>query len=133
MNIEDLPGFIDYKDKITNKDLDILRIKVEIMKENAIDMEKQMLIRKDMKEKGQLQFEKKINSGKLTFNDKGKVLNIRQIKTEKLPIEFKQLISHSVVESATSNKRKLKVKQKQKKQKVKEYVKFNGNFLIYRI
>ena len=58
LNPKDLPGFISYKDNITSNDLDQLRIKIEKMKQNAKEMEKQMIILNEMKIKGQKQFEK---------------------------------------------------------------------------
>ena len=54
----------------------------------------------------------KIEAGKLTDDDKGKPITVRQIKTERLPAQFKQLMSHSVVHTPKSKQKSLRVKQK---------------------
>jgi len=63
-------------------------------------------------------FEKKVEAGRLTFDDKGKVLNVRQVKTEKLPAEFKDLMGHNYHNGSNhASKQDLKNKKRSKNQK----------------
>lgn len=115
MDPKDLPGYIDYEDDITHKDLDNLRDTVERIKKNKIEMEKELKLQREIKAKGQKEFEKKIERGKLTYDHKGKVISIRQVKAEKLPVDFKQLMAYSMNNPKKVNKKNrknLKIKRK---------------------
>jgi hypothetical protein len=75
---------------------------------------------KEQKENGEKIFEKQIEEGKITFDSKGNMLNIRQVNTQNLPIHFKDLINHQLVEKQDVEDKKLDVKKKSKKDEAKE-------------
>ncbi|CAI2387334.1 unnamed protein product [Moneuplotes crassus] len=112
-------GSHSYRDplyNITSKDLDILRDTLERIKKNKIEMEKELKSKREIKAKGQKMFENKIQKGLLTYDHKGKIIPIRQVKPEKLPADFKQLLAHSMQTAKKPNKRNKKSLKIQKKQ-----------------
>uniref|UniRef100_A0A7S3KIE7 Uncharacterized protein n=1 Tax=Euplotes crassus TaxID=5936 RepID=A0A7S3KIE7_EUPCR len=111
---KDLPGYHDYKDNITHEDLDNLRDTVDRLKKSKTKMANEQKLEQERKKKDQKEFEKKIEGGKLTYDHTGKLLSIRKIKAERLPVDFKQLMSHSMIRSRKSAEKgkNLKVKKK---------------------
>lgn len=76
---------------------------------------------------GNREFEKKIESGKITFDHTGKLLNVKQLKAENLPRDFRQLMEHKVEARKSRKKDKAENKEKQQEDdifKAKGNVKF---------
>ena len=60
---------------------------------------------------GNVDFERKIENGKITFDHTGKVITISHIKAERLPNDFRKVVSHRVDSTKQSDTaKKLKIK-----------------------
>lgn len=109
-----MPGYMEYNDNISSQDLDYMRERIIKIKKNEKDRLQDEKYLKEQKENGDKAFEKQIEEGKITFDTKGNILNVRQVNTQHLPIHFKNLMEHELVENKGEEVKKLNIKKKSK-------------------
>lgn len=80
---------------------------------------------------GNRHFERQVEQGKVTFDHTGKMLDVRHIRTEKLPVHMKNLLDHNANDAVEEKPKKLHIKKNQKKNDKKPKEEENENAGMY--
>ena len=73
----------------------------------------------EFRDKGNKEFERLVENGKITFDHTGKKISIKQMKVDNLPSDFKEIMEHNV-ETIKPTKGKVKKEKDKKKESAEQ-------------